>query len=176
MPHLLAYQQPQTDELQKIELAAMLLRSGSAVRIRAFGTSMLPTIWPGDVLLIERRALDQLKCGDLVLVKQEEGIRVHRLLSNSGAHWMTRGDAMPQDDPPLRPTEILGRVAEIRGPKRVLTPSRQVRLMDRMVARLLCQWGPCRRLALLTHSVGYHLRCRMRLQHAPESPSSTTLL
>jgi len=154
----------------------MLLRSGSTVRIRAFGTSMLPTIWPGDVLLVEGRALDQLECGDLVLVKREEGVRIHRLVINCGAHWITRGDAMPQDDPPLRPAEILGRVAEIRRPKKVLTPSRQVRLMDRLVARLLCQWGPCRRLALLTHSIGHHLRCRMRLQRAPESASSTTLL
>ena len=35
------------------ELVAELLRSGQAARLRVIGTSMLPTLWPGDRLRVE---------------------------------------------------------------------------------------------------------------------------
>jgi Peptidase S24-like len=160
-----------TREKQKLELAKTLLRAGSTIRIRAFGTSMLPTIWPGDVLVIESASLDRLECGDVVLVNRENGVRVHRLLDKQGAHWITRGDGMAQDDPPMEPDQILGRVLEIRRRKRVLVPRRQVQLVDRLQIWLLSRSQTCCKIALLAHSVfhgGSHVS--VANPHQPTNP------
>ena len=51
-------------EGHKLDLAVEVLRSSGAIRLQALGTSMLPSIWPGDVLLIQRRELGQVRPGD----------------------------------------------------------------------------------------------------------------
>jgi signal peptidase I len=140
-------------EQQKLELATMLLRSGGTIRIRAFGTSMLPTIWPGDIILIEGSACDRLARGDVVLIKREESIVVHRLINTDYPQWSTRGDAMPQNDPPVRPGDVLGRVREIHRGTRVIIANGQVRPHQRMLAWILCHSWLCRRAALRAHSV-----------------------
>lgn len=147
-------------ERQKIRLATMFLRSAGRVRIRAFGTSMLPTIWPGDVLLVEGTSLDRLACGDVALVSREDGIRIHRLVNKNGTHWSTRGDAMPQNDPPLQAAEIVGRVLEVHAGNRVLTLPKKVQPLTRLLAWVLCHSQLCRRIAFLAHSA-----CRARDLH-----------
>src|SRR5579864_7139215 len=99
---------------QKVELVSSMLRTGGAVKIKALGTSMLPTIWPGDILVIESISHDQLVCGELLAVRVQNEIRVHRLLEKTAPDWITRGDSMPQNDPAISPNDVLGRVSEIR--------------------------------------------------------------
>ena len=38
------------------ELAGEMVRTFGRVRVRVTGTSMIPAVWPGDVLVVERRA------------------------------------------------------------------------------------------------------------------------
>ena len=135
-------------EEHKLELAAELIRSASKIRIKALGTSMLPTIWPGDILQIESTASDQLAVGDVVLVKRAKSIVIHRLMKNDGPQWVTRGDAMPQDDPPVTAADVLGRVALIERRNRATEPRRRVTLIQRALAWVLCRWQICRNVAL----------------------------
>ena len=137
MQELLPTTSETADHTQKLQLVSGILYSTGTVKIKAFGTSMLPTIWPGDVLVIEAIPQDKLVCSELVAVETPDGLRVHRLLSKDESHWITRGDAMPQDDPPISPEEILGRVSEIRRRRRVIIPQRQLPPMARGVAWLL---------------------------------------
>lgn len=140
-------------EEHKLELATSVLRSGGRIRIKALGTSMLPSIWPGDILLIESTLTDEFTHGDVVLVKREKSILIHRLVNKNGPQWITRGDAMPQNDPPASPADILGKVSEIRCGARVITPKGPVPLLQRMLAWMLCHSQICRRVALHIHSV-----------------------
>lgn len=57
----------------KCELAADVLCSFGKLRFAATGWSMLPSVWPGETLLVERVAPDQVRIGDLVLVGREGG-------------------------------------------------------------------------------------------------------
>lgn len=139
-------------EEQKLELAQAVLRAGNTIQIRAFGTSMLPTIWPGDVLAIESASLNGFACGDLVLIETQNGIRVHRLIEKSDSCCVTRGDAMPQDDPEIKPDQVLGRVLEIYRRNRVLTPRRQVQGVNRLLAWLLSRSQTFCNIALLADS------------------------
>ena len=141
-----------TQEEHKLELATALLNSGRNIRIKALGTRMLPTIWPSDILLIESTLYDELIRGDVVLVKRENSILIHRLVKRSGLQWITRGDAMPQDDPPVASVAVLGRVSEIQRRRRVVVPKRRILPLQRVLAWVLCHSRICRTVALLAHS------------------------
>ena len=58
-------------EAHKLDLAAEVLSAGGTIRLQALGTSMLPSIWPGDVLSIERPPGQEIVPGDIVLVARD---------------------------------------------------------------------------------------------------------
>ena len=100
----------------KCDLATDFLRSFGSLRFRATGWSMLPAIWPGDTLVVERVSRDQIQVGEVVLVGRDGRLCAHRVVSrgensrNPHRHWITQGDAMPKPDPPVKEGELLGRV------------------------------------------------------------------
>jgi len=98
----------------KYSLAIEALRSQGRVRVAAFGTSMLPTIWPGDVLEISRTELQELNAGDVVALVLADGLRVHRLealvATADGTYLRTRGDSVPESDPLTPANQLAGKV------------------------------------------------------------------
>lgn len=91
--------------------ADVLARFGGA-RLRLQGTSMLPAIWPGDVLEIVPVDPAALRVGDVVLFLREGRLFCHRVraLIADGEIWLrTRGDLVPGDDPPFPASAVLGR-------------------------------------------------------------------
>ena len=99
----------------KCELAGEVLRSFGGLRFKATGWSMLPSVWPGDTLVVERVSPDQVRVGDVVLVGRDGRLRAHRVVSvDEGCRsprWITQGDANPAPDQPVSRDELLGRVA-----------------------------------------------------------------
>jgi hypothetical protein len=89
----------------------------------------------------------------VVLVKREKRILVHRLANKNGPYWITRGDAMPQNDPAVASADILGRVSAIQRGRHVITPKGRVPLLQRMLSWILCYSQICRRVALHIHAV-----------------------
>jgi hypothetical protein len=98
----------------KQELVLEVLRNYGCVHIRAFGTSMLPALWPGDVLGIARTDGDEIAGGDIVLFERRGQLFAHRVLAAWGSGRrrvvVTQGDSISQTDPPFRASEVLGRV------------------------------------------------------------------
>jgi len=133
-----------TAHSQKVEMVSSALRTTGAVRIKALGTSMLPTIWPGDILVIEAVPRHQLVCGEIVAVQTPDGIRAHRLVANNEPHWITRGDAMPQSDPAVSFEDVMGRVSEIQRGPRIVFPEKRLWLLNRVFACLLRSSAICR--------------------------------
>jgi hypothetical protein len=86
--------------------------------------------------------------GDLIAVRANDGIRAHRLLNTIGSHWITRGDAMPQDDPAICPEQVLGVVSHLWRGQRMIIPQRRLRPVARGLAWLL----------------GFSLVCRITLR------------
>jgi hypothetical protein len=113
---------------------------------------MLPSLWPGDLLTIQSAAYDEVVPGDIVLVLRESRFVVHRLVERRRVQdrllWITRGDAMPHEDPPAAASELLGRVAGIRRANRSFVPSRRISLLQSALAWMLCRWNLFRNLAL----------------------------
>lgn len=94
------------------ELVADALRAGAETRIRVMGTSMLPALWPGDILVIRDSAADPCP-GDIVLFLRHRRLFAHRVVRATQSEVITRGDALPDRDPPVRASEVLGVVVRI---------------------------------------------------------------
>jgi signal peptidase I len=137
----------QTREDGKLSLACDILRSGGTLRLQALGTSMLPCIWPGDVLTLQSISGDDITVGDVVLFVRAGRFFVHRVVRKEGSGWITRGDAVPQNDPPVEITELLGTATSIQRNGRVITP-RRPNFAEHFLARLLCHSDFCRNLFL----------------------------
>ena len=112
----------------RLELAAELLQRGQRVSLRVQGSSMLPSLYPGDVLTIRGCDPREIVAGDIVFFRQEGRCFAHRVAERmtAGAAWRlrTRGDALPSCDPPVSETDVLGRVTLVERNGRRLPPPR----------------------------------------------------
>jgi hypothetical protein len=97
--------------------AADSLRSNGTVSIRATGSSMIPSIWPGDILLVRRIAIGEVSPGEIVLAERDGRLFAHRVVelrgAASNARIVTRGESLAARDPEFSEAELLGRVAAI---------------------------------------------------------------
>jgi signal peptidase I len=104
------------------ELAAEVVRTFGEVRLRVFGTSMVPSILPGDLVSIHRAGVQDISPGEVVLFFRHGRLFVHRVVDRQAAvttdspgepRLITRGDRLRQDDPAVSSSELLGRVVSI---------------------------------------------------------------
>jgi len=161
----------------QLELAATLLRSGSTIKLRALGASMLPALWPGDLLTINAVPVRTIRAGEIVLSVRNGRFCIHRLLqvgSASGADWITGGDALTDSDPPVNAMAILGRVSSVARGQRVLDP-RKRSVFGRMLVWILCRSELLCKLVLRIHSLRQRVWTRQGTPTAPPqfSPSQT---
>jgi signal peptidase I len=114
----------------KRQLVLDAVGSLGEAHLPASGSSMLPTIRPGDVLEVHRESMGGISIGDVVVFEREARLVTHRVVEKltkpERTLLITRGDALRAPDPPVSPEELLGRVTAIlRGGRRLdprLTP------------------------------------------------------
>ncbi|HTS13761.1 MAG TPA: S24/S26 family peptidase [Candidatus Limnocylindrales bacterium] len=100
-----------------LELAVEVLRSSGDLRFRANGASMLPSIFPGDILLVQSQPMAKARCGDVALWSRDGRFYAHRvtrlLQDGHSTAVVTRGDALTAEDPPVGRDEYLGAVLAV---------------------------------------------------------------
>src|SRR5271157_4144156 len=91
------------------QLCLALLREGHSVRFRVQGESMRPNILDGDAVLVSPATHRELHPGDIALVQNQDGLRVHRVetCSPSAGALITRSDTGLASDPVA--THMLGK-------------------------------------------------------------------
>jgi signal peptidase len=104
------------------ELVADVARRFGEVRLRVTGTSMLPSVWPGDILTVRRRSVAELLPGQIVLCYRDQEFVAHRLVGKRGDWIVTRGDSLACEDRRFRGEEVLGEVVSVVRDGRELTP------------------------------------------------------
>jgi signal peptidase I len=62
------------------ELAAEVIRSFGSLRLRVVGASMLPAVWPGDLLSVRSDDAAEAVPGDIVVFKREGRLVAHRVV------------------------------------------------------------------------------------------------
>jgi len=101
----------------QLDLAGEVLRRFGEVRFIARGCSMIPSIYPGDLLTVHSQPIADACHGQIVLYLRENRFWAHRVIRKwrEGNRFLfaTRGDALPQEDPSLDERQLLGRVVSV---------------------------------------------------------------
>lgn len=132
----------QSDETHavKYELAADVLRSSGSLRMQATGWSMLPTVWPGDTLVVEAAGVGDVFEGDIVLFTSGRRFVAHRVVKKmglaAGTGVQTRGDAVSELDSPVPNENLLGRISLILKDGKGIEPERNLRFPQRIASFL----------------------------------------
>ena len=115
--------QSDAHEAVKRKLVADVARSFGQVRLKVTGSSMLPAVWPGDIVTVSRCNPSEISPGQIVLCFRDGELVAHRLTGKSVDGFITRGDSLCHYDRPFREDEILGEVVSIHRDGRQVDPS-----------------------------------------------------
>lgn len=125
-------------------LAGEVIRNFGEVRLRVFGTSMVPAVMPGDMVLIQRAMLEEILPGEIAVFLRAGRLFAHRVAERKAVvnargdkelFLITRGDRQRDCDSPVDSSELLGRVVSIERESRNIkvAPNRAVRMTARML-------------------------------------------
>src|SRR5712691_374218 len=110
----------------KCELFAEVLRSYGKGRLRVTGTSMVPAVWPGDMLTIYREDISRVVLGQIVLFTRDRRLFAHRVREKASQEGkpllVTRGDRLSENDLAVSKSELLGTVTSILRGTCTITP------------------------------------------------------
>ena len=146
-------------------LAAEVLRVSGALTLRVFGCSMLPSIWPGDIIAVRRAQAFDINPGKLVLYARDEGFVVHRAVSCSPDELITRGDALAGNDAPVQPSRVLGEVVAIQRGRSRIVPKERLSRAQKLFGFFFRRSNLFRRLVLRLYSLRQAVN---RFHPAPE--------
>jgi signal peptidase len=136
---------------QREALAVEALRHTGRLRLQVRGESMLPALWPGDVVEITACSLDGVRHGEIVLAFREGRLFLHRFLAHREPNgFLTRGDSMPGPDPVFQADALLGKLMHVVRERQ--TVSAPMRSWSRVIGMLFCHCSSARRAALRFHS------------------------
>ena len=108
------------------EFVCDVLLAGGRMWVRGRGPSMMPTIRPGDRVLLEPVSR-RLRKGDIVAVRADRCILVHRVVECRTHTIRTRGDASPSVDAPSSRSSIVGVATAVIRKGRVVALTRTFR-------------------------------------------------
>jgi hypothetical protein len=135
---------------------------------------MLPAIWPGDTLLIERANSTEVSEGDIVLFGRDGRLFVHRVIAKANsseqiknAQIVTQGDGMPQADRACNDDELLGKVFFILRDGRLIEPNRNPAVGDRLVSSLVRRSHSAARIIVGLHDL--RLAAKKEISQTPTS-------
>ncbi|MCF6155444.1 MAG: signal peptidase I [Candidatus Brocadia sp.] len=111
---------PAEKTMQDAVLGAMLnvwCQTKEQHSISITGRSMFPLIREGDQVLVAHGCTG-MRRGDVIVFRRRGTLIAHRVLSilrnDAGPIFVTKGDNVPQFDPPLSNNEIVGRVLAVK--------------------------------------------------------------
>jgi signal peptidase I len=138
-------------EEHKRDLLLEALRTHGLVRMRALGTSMVPTIWPGDLVEVER-CYGSIGVGDVILTVRQESFCMHRVVrheqASDGIRITTRGDAMRCEDPEISSSQVLGKISRVHHHGEFIRLAQQQGRFERCLARIFNSISLVRRVLL----------------------------
>lgn len=139
----------------RAELAAEVLRRHSSLSMRLYGTSMLSSIWPGDVVVFEPCGPAEIELGDVLLYSAGNRLVVHRVIQIRRDHeeFVTRGDNQRVPDSSVNAGQVLGRAVFLRRAGRAPQPI----LKSRSRAAKFLSWFTARSNAICELALRLHV-------------------
>jgi hypothetical protein len=141
----------------KCELAGEVLRSFGNLCLPSIGWSMLPAVFPGDTLVVERVSPEQVRLGDVVVTGRGGRLCAHRVISlgddPANPLWITQGDAVHRPDWPVLANELLGRVNYLIRAGRLIEVPAKLNAIETWVARVVRHSEPAARALVYLHKI-----------------------
>jgi signal peptidase I len=151
----IAHDASHSGEQVRMDLLAETLRQHGEARLVGLGCSMIPSIYPGDLITVRAASPSEISTGEVVLVFRERRFWIHRLVCrvSTGKEFLltTKGDALDQTDPRVGSNQILGRVIRIDRYGRVVEP--QAAVLKWIFSFLLRRSNLVVKLFLASHSL-----------------------
>jgi len=108
---------------QLLDFAEALLEDNHQLSYKLKGNSMYPTLKAGDIGIVEKCSLEDLKIGDIIVYKTNNILVGHRLvhisISNTKYLLTTKGDKCYKSDIPFSNEALLGRINTFIRKKRI---------------------------------------------------------
>ncbi len=105
------------EEMAKCALIVESVARFGHARFRATGTSMMPCIYPGDVIEVVRTEPERIRVGDVLACYRDGRLVVHRLTAVSrgdrGTLFTVRGDSLRRPDAPCPAENVFGVVTRV---------------------------------------------------------------
>ncbi|MCS7099492.1 MAG: signal peptidase I [Sulfolobales archaeon] len=96
-------------------LVALILLDHVALAV-VEGTSMEPTLQPGDLVIIVKRVSPrEISVGDVIVYRRGRNLIIHRVIKVEGSTLITKGDNNWLPDAPISYQVVVGRVLEVGG-------------------------------------------------------------
>lgn len=104
------------------DLVLDAVRISGKVKLKVAGASMVPALWPGDLVSVRHCQPSELKPGSVIVFRQNQRLIIHRLIHRAGDSIVTRGDARPCFDGNVRASDVLGFVDTVMRNGRSVNP------------------------------------------------------
>lgn len=119
---------PLLSDREVVEAITQQLEREGRIEVKLWGRSMLPWVWPGARLEIERCRDEEVELGDLVLLRNGSTLALHRVVQRH-PRLVTQGDAFPEPD---GSGAVIGFVSSlVAGTRSLQAPLPVVRLFNR---------------------------------------------
>ena len=80
----------------------------------AMSGSMRPIMDVGDVAILMKTSVDEIRPGDVIQYRSSNGMVIHRVIAMKDDYFITKGDACGSPDPdPVHPSQVMGKVTMI---------------------------------------------------------------
>ena len=138
----------------KTQLATESLQMTGVLRLKVNGWSMLPTIWPGDTVVIRAVDYNNIVTGEIAFFRRGDDFYIHRVLKKlSSNEILSRGDAMPHSDPPFASGELLGKIELILRQGSAIEPCRRLSPAQRLAAGVMQRSESAARFAVMVRQL-----------------------
>ncbi|HSR30026.1 MAG TPA: hypothetical protein VLY63_05625 [Anaerolineae bacterium] len=129
------------DGVEVYELGKELMSLGASLQLEVRGWSMYPFLKDKDVVEIAPVRMAEIDIGDIVVFRSEDRLLAHRVVGvvsdEKGFCLRVRGDSFRQEDPPVKETNLIGKITAVHRDRR--TGQHVIRL-DQGSARSLGRW------------------------------------
>lgn len=104
---------PSESTPQQLQKLAIKIAGEGQLRITVNGTSMKPSLQPGDALLVDSHLKNEIALGQIVTFLNGDTLVTHRVVKLQASTFILKGDNAPAFDPPIGNGQIVGRVVAV---------------------------------------------------------------
>lgn len=128
-------------------MAVDALDAAGELCLRAQGRSMLPSMWPGDLLSVRPQDPETIVRGDVILFRRNGQLFTHRVVDQfcckSGKTFIAQGDGLRHPDLPISQEDVLGRVVLVTRCGRSFEPPRDLSVAQQLLSAFARRiaWG-----------------------------------